>query len=268
MKVMTYLFKIIWPLTLFFYMPMLMVKSQAFASTSFVSAKVNFIKEKQALPKSEKKEIRVQSKLDEELRSLKENNEKMAKLLEARSNIPFIWSPKKPTLTGKTYFGRVLNSIVSTNLSSPVLVEINEGQGLARGSYFSCQGNTQHKRMHAFCHKLITNNKEVAVNTQLLNLDGTAGLVGEFDDGKEELVAGAILAGAASGVLSMAQDRVNTPFGEARSNSSKNQLYQGAIGAGQTVSDLLLDEFKRTEPIVTIDAGKPVIIYYLEASHE
>jgi len=99
-------------------------------------------------------------------------------------------------------------------------------------------------------------------------MDGSAGLEGEYDDAKESLIAGAVLSDFSQGMLSAAQTRIAGPLGSLNDASVQNQLLQGAINSGRTTSDLLLEEMKTQEPVVTVEAGSEVLIYFMEAVHE
>jgi len=197
-----------------------------------------------------------------------ENNKRLNELLHARTSLPVIWEGQRQILTGKTYRGTLLNTIVSTNQASPVLVRADLNQGLPYNSKFSCQAMTQNKRVFCVCSKLITSDREIPIQAQLLNLDGSSGLEGIYEDGKEELIAGAVLSDFSQGMLSAAQNRISTPFGSIQDTTLKNQLLQGAINSANTTSEILLDEMKQTVPIVTIEAGVEVLIYFMEAINE
>ena len=202
------------------------------------------------------------------LKRLVENNQKMTELLERRSQEPVIWDQRSKIHTGKAYRGLLLNTIVSTNLASPILVEAFPDQGLPHRTKFFCQGNTQHKRVHTLCSKMITADGTIAINAQLLNPDGSAGLEGEFEDGKDVLIAGAVLSDFSQGVLSASQSRIGSPFGAIRDDSVKNQILQGAIQSGRSTSEILLDEMRRVEPVVTVEAGSEVLIFFTEGLHD
>lgn len=202
------------------------------------------------------------------LNKILENNQRLNSLLQSRSSVPVIWEQGAKILTGKVFRGTLLNSIVSTNLSSPVLVLAHAGQGLPPKTKFTCQGVTQNKRVFTLCNKMVTTDKEIPIQAQILNMDGTSGLLGDYDDGKEDLIAGAVISDFAGGMLSAAQSRIGTPFGSLRDDSFENQLLQGAIESGRTTSDILLEEMKTKEPVVTIDAGEEVLIYFMEAVNE
>ena len=48
----------------------------------------------------------------------------------------------------------------------------------------------------------------------------------------------------------------------------KNKVFQGLISSGQTTSDILLEDMKNKEPVVTVEAGTQVLIYFQEAINE
>ena len=115
---------------------------------------------------------------------------------------------------------------------------------------------------------MITSDKEIQISAQLLNIDGSSDLQGIYEDGKEDLITGAIISDFSQGMLSAAQNRVTTPFGTIQDGSLKNQLLQGAINSAGTTSELLLEEMKTTSPVVTIEAGTEILIYFMEALNE
>jgi hypothetical protein len=198
---------------------------------------------------------------------LKSNNE-IKDILNRKSSIPVIWDGAKNINTGKIFRGTLLNSIVSTNLSSPLIVKAHSNQGLKVNTRFICQGVTKHKRVHTICTKMVSEGKERTINAQLLNLDGTAGLIGEYDSNKESLIAGSVLNSFSQGILSAAGDRVQTNLGTIDSNTLKNQVISGLITGADTTNNLIQDEINNSEPIVTINAGAEVLIYFLEAPIE
>lgn len=202
------------------------------------------------------------------LNKILENNKRLNSLLQSRSGVPVIWEHRAKILTGKVLRGTLLNSIVSTNLTSPVIVMAHPNQGLPYKTKFSCQGTTQNKRVLTLCNKMVTTEKEIPIQAQLLNTDGSSGLEGVYDDGKDQLIAGAVLSDFAQGMLSAAQTRIAGPLGAVRDDSVKNQLLQGAVESGRTTSEILLEEMKTAEPIVTIEAGEEVLIYFMEAVNE
>lgn len=202
------------------------------------------------------------------LKKLLEKGERLNELLLRRSSVPVIWEQESRILTGKVFRGTLLNSIISTNLSSPVLIRAHAGQGLPPKTRFSCQGVTQNKRVFTLCNKMVTTDKEIAIQAQVLNLDGTSGLLGEYDDAKEDMIVGAIISDFAQGMFSAAQTRFATPIGSLKDDSVKNQVLQGGVESARTTSDILLEEMKNKEPVVSVKAGEEVLVYFMEAINE
>lgn len=192
----------------------------------------------------------------------------MEEFIERASKNPAIWdfTLEYDFKTGTVLKGRILNSIVSTNLESPLIVEIFLDQGLPEGTIFSCTGTTKHKRVVAACNRMITpghGGDEFSVVTSLLNTDGSAGIKADyFYSGKEELVAGAIAFSFARGVIENSQDRIATPLGQTTPDTIKNNYLNGVLGATDELTNMMRQEMQTREPKVFIKAGKPILIYF------
>ncbi len=191
-------------------------------------------------------------------------NKKIHDLLQRKRNEPYIFERSDKKLTGSTHRGVLLNSIYSTNLASPVLVQVRDHEDRLNGSYFSCSGVTQHKRVQVYCNKLVHEDKEYQVKTQILNLDGSSGLIGEYYDGKEDLIAGTIISDFSRGVLRVAQSKSQVGVEAVVDPTSRNEIYQGLIESGETLSDVMTEEMKSVEPIVTINSGTEVLVFFME----
>ena len=208
------------------------------------------------------------SKENSILKKMYEQNKKIEELLRLRTTKPYIWSTQEKIFTGKVYKATLLNTIVSSNLSTPILVKAHSGQGLEFNTKFSCFGVTKNKRVQTVCDKMITSKGEKSVLAALLNLDGSSGLEGHFDDKKENMITGAIISDFVSGILSASKSRVVTQIGEIEDASLKNKIHSGLINSAQRGSELLLAESKNLEPVITIEAGKTVLVYFKEAVNE
>ncbi len=218
------------------------------------------------LVSSGKKESKKRS--EDVFQKLLEQGKKIDELLKQRSTLPVIWEQRAKILTGKVFRATLLNSINSTNNSSPVLVKAFPNQGLPPETKFTCQGVTAHERVFVLCNKMVTLEKEILITAQVLNRDGSSGLLGEFEDGKDEMITGALISNFTSGVLSSAQSKISGPIGAAREDSTRNQILQGLVESGKTTSDLLTEEMKTKEPILTIEAGAEVLVYFMEGINE
>lgn len=191
---------------------------------------------------------------DEAINRVMEQGKRIEALLKRRSAIPIIWEKRKTFKTGTTVRGTLLNSIVSSNLESPVLIEAHANQGLSTGTLFSCKAITKNKRVLTLCNKLIKRNGEHKINAQALNLDGSSGLVGEYNDQKETMIEGALVSEFTSGMINAAGSKISTPY--------------GLVSAGEKSSEILIGEGKNLEPIITVQAGTEVLVYFMEALNE
>lgn len=200
------------------------------------------------------------------LKKLSVQNEKLLELLKSKSSeeVPFIWDGTRKIETTKVIRGILLNSVVSTNLESPLLVESLDSSSLPQGTRFKCSGITKNKRVLTICDKMITPTKEVSVKVQILNLDGSAGLRGEYNDGKDSYIAGAIISDFAKGIINASKNKLAVPLGVVDAETDKNKILEGLANSASTTSDVLLDEMKNQEPKVFIEAGKPVLIFFME----
>ena len=202
------------------------------------------------------------------LKKIHEENEKLNKLIENHTYAPIIWDGSKKIETTKTIRGLLLNSVVSTNLESPLLVQVFRDQGLPIGTRFSCKGITSNKRVLTYCDRMITPTKEVPVKVQILNTDGSSGLRGIYNDNKDSFIAGAVLSDLGRGIISASVSKLAPAIGTINEANEKAQIIEGLANSTRTTSDILQDEMKSQEPKVFIEAGKPVLIYFMESLNE
>lgn len=195
------------------------------------------------------------------------SGEKLDKIIEQYRDRPAIWdfTLTYDIKTASVLRGKLLNSIVSTNLESPLVVEVFPDQGLPEGTIISCLGMTKFKRVIAGCSRMITPGSagnEYDVEISLLNTDGTAGLTGEYYSGKELYVAGMIASSFARGSIELSQSRIATAGGELKLNSAKNRYLEGILNSADEATDLMKKEMQTTEPKVYIGAGKEVLVFF------
>lgn len=188
-----------------------------------------------------------------------ENYKKIALL---RMDTPFVWDRTVAIKTGDMFFGTLIQNVLSTNIEAPMNVNLQRSKEFPNGGRLICKGITKFKRVHSHCAKLVTNNGEFEVDAQLLDIDGSAGLVGEFYSGKEEYVSGLIVSEAVKGILEISQQRHTTIYGQEVLPTAKNKLLQGSINVSNEVSDLLKDEMQTKEPKVFVKKDKKVIVYF------
>lgn len=203
------------------------------------------------------------------LKSLVMQNERANELLGKYQQKSGIWdfTNQFDFKTGTVIRGTLLNSVVSTNLESPLLVEVESGEILPSKTMFSCKGVTKFNRVMAACNKLIVPDKdqEYEVQVGLLNLDGSSGLrADEVYTGKEEYIASSIATAFSRGLIELKTERLASPFGEITANTAKNRLTNGLLGSMDEANNIMKDEMQNKEPKVFINSGRPVLIYFYE----
>ncbi len=239
---------------------------------SSLSAQVN-IQKRERKPETSSKSKKTSNKVTKkqmplrEMSELKESSQKLDQFIEKYRDRPAVWdfTNSYDYKTASVLRGRLLNSIVSTNLESPMVIEVHSDQGLPEGTILSCLGMTKYKRVIAGCNRLVTPGaagEEYDVQTSVLNTDGTAGLTGEYFSGKELYVAGMIASSFARGSIELSQSRIATMGGEMKLNNAKNRYLEGILNSADEASDLMKKEMQTTEPKVFIKAGKEVLIYF------
>ena len=179
------------------------------------------------------------------LESLKRQNEKIKKLLLRNSNrLEFQDRTTDYNITmGSIVSARLLNSIISSNLSSPILVESINGRVVPKGTRFFCNGEEKKNRIHIVCKLVIIEGIEYPVIVQLLNLDGSAGLRGKIYTGDDKKIAGILSAS----ILERMTD----------------SLSKIAIKGRDEVASLIRknsDESQKT--IIHIESGTGVLVYF------
>jgi hypothetical protein len=169
--------------------------------------------------------------------------------------------------SGTVIKGILLNSVVSTNLESPLIVEVLENEMLPVGTKFICRGVTKFNRVHSACNKLIIpdGQEEFEVQVSLLNEDGSSGLkADEVFTGKEQYIAATVATAFSKGLIELSTDRLASPLGEITSNTRKNRLTNGVLSSLDETNNIMNSEMKSKEPKAYIGAGKAVLIYFQE----
>ncbi len=196
------------------------------------------------------------------LQTIAKQNAELKALIPAKSNRPLISDNSLEFVTGTVIKGQMLNSVVSTNLESPILVAPLAGERLGENSRFSCTGTTKHKRVIAACNLLVKNGREYEIETDILNLDGSSGIRGEYYEGQEGYVAGMLAAEIAKGIIGIPAAKINSQNGGMELPRHKNQLISGLLDGASLGTDTLKNQMNTTEPVVFINAGTQVLIYF------
>lgn len=156
--------------------------------------------------------------------------------------------------------GKLMFSILSTNLGAPIVIIPDKKAGLPFGAKFHCQGSTKFKRVVGECNKLIIDGEVIPLSAQILADDGTYGLRGDFYSGQEEYVAGMIISEATKGLLAVQQTTLNTELGTVTTNTAKNAILQGLVNSADQTTDLLREQMQTKEPKVFVKSNTRAVL--------
>ena len=133
--------------------PIEVIKNYIFSSKNTHS---ELLKNKSKKNTSLKNEGKI-SELEEIKQFDKASNQAIKNYLSKNSIAVWDFTTKYDVKTGTAIRAILLNSVVSSNLESPMLVETVEAfSGIPEGTKFSCSGATKNKRVLAVCNKLVT----------------------------------------------------------------------------------------------------------------
>lgn len=198
------------------------------------------------------------------VKQLEAENKNLKLLAKFKLNRPDFIDASFDIKTGDMFSASTDLSVLSTNLSSPMPISLEESDTFPNGARVICSGKTYLKRIVATCEKIVTDEFELPINAILLDSDGTNGIRGQYYTGKEEYITGIIASEFSKGALSMSLNRIDTPNGVDITNDPRNVVLGGLINTGNEVTNLMKDEMQNKEPKVFVERGRKTILYFVE----
>jgi hypothetical protein len=172
---------------------------------------------------------------------------------------------------GSTLTAKLINSIISTNVGSPVIAEIPEDvlahntpsipQGTKAIGQATYDDATQRIQVH-FNTFVYPEGDQHAVQAMAMEPDGSAGLSGDYHSqgGKREL--GNFLGNFVSGFANGMEDRAATEFGVPYEiGSIRDGVLNGVSLSSQNEAKMLSDDLAKSKPYMTLSGGQSFIIY-------
>lgn len=158
--------------------------------------------------------------------------------------------------------GKTTQAIYATNTQSRVIISNIKGSMIPANSKIICEVYAKYKRICGSCNRAIINGTGYDIDATLNNKDGSNCAVGEISDDKEKYMTGIFLSEMAQGALAISQSSLPTITGNAIENSARNKISQGLINTGNEATDILKEEYKTAEPIVSLPQFSNVIIQF------
>lgn len=158
--------------------------------------------------------------------------------------------------------GQTMLTIRATNQTSVALISNFQGSSLPKGSKIECEVFAKYKRACGFCSKLIVNGVGQDIEADLMNRDGSSCVIGKLSNHKEQYLTGIFAAEMAKGAIALSQTTAQIPGGEILQRSARNKLLEGLGNSSSAASDLMKEEYQTKEPIVTVERGTGVVLYF------
>jgi len=218
----------------------------------------NYKKKKTVVKKIIKKAPRKKNK---NLQKIRKENKKLKNKIEqlSRKQNSFDFTKKLNIQSGTIFKGILLNSVVSSNLSSPMKVEITKNKVFPDGATLLCTSTRNNRRIYAVCDRLLDEGVEYTdLQISLLNLDGSIGLKGKYWSGDESYIAGLAISSIAKGVTRIESDSV----GLNNSQLTRRRVLDGVDTSFDEVLNLMRQKLEKDSGVVSIKSGRKVLAYF------
>ena len=184
------------------------------------------------------------------LDQLVKQNKQIAELLRRKLSKPNIYdlTASYNLPTGTILRGKTLNSVLSTNLATPLKVRITSGP--LKNATLNCMGVVLSKRIHTTCPSLIIGGLEHKSAITLLNLDGSAGLIGRYHAGAEKALASTSASSILQGLTNLG------------SSTLKGNLIDSGKSVLNSATELIGEEQTKSGGIVMLPSGTQVLLYF------
>ena len=155
-------------------------------------------------------------------------------------------------------------SIRATPQPSTVLLTDLKGSDLPADAKIECEVVGKYKRICGQCSRLILDGKSHQIRAELRNRDGSNCAIGELSDDGETYMVGVAFSELAQGALAISQTSIPTVGGNLIENSASNKLRQGAINLAGEGTEIFKERMRTQEPIVFLERGSQVAVYFIE----
>lgn len=170
--------------------------------------------------------------------------------------------------TGNVYRGISQNRIIVGGEGSPSIIQFNQNQGNLSG--LKCLGlakaSSTDGRIHFDVTRLITHSgKVVPIKAVVLDQAGSIDVEAQVFSSKALAVAGSLASSFIAGVAANKQTGNTNAFGFYQNQpSGKNAILGGIAQTAADQSKRLIEESTTEKPILVLDEGTPVNIYFDE----
>jgi len=169
---------------------------------------------------------------------------------------------------GRLLFGRTVNRLVVGVEGSPVLIDLDEGQGALSGirvTGLARQSGTEGRVTVEIQRVLLRSGKAISIQGAGLDPEGAYGLSAQVMSSKALAVAGAMASSFISGLAAAQQTQTTSPFGFSQVQpTGRNAILQGVAQTAADQSKRLIEDATKEKPVLIVEALSPVTVMIQE----
>lgn len=166
---------------------------------------------------------------------------------------------------GKRLMAQISNRLVVGPEGSPVIITINDGQGLFSGLTVlgqAKQASTEGRLYIDFDRLVFRSGKVVAIKGTALDEAGTYGLKAQVLSSKALMVAGSIAGSFITGYAASQQTTAQNAFGFMQTQpGARNGVLQGVAQTAADQSKRLIEDATKEKPVLVVEPDAKVSLY-------
>jgi len=169
---------------------------------------------------------------------------------------------------GKLLYGKVFNRLIVGSDGSPVLIELDSGQGRysnLRLMGFARQSGTPGRLTVEVQRLLLSNGRAVNLQASALDTDGAFGLEAQVFSSKALALTGALASSFIAGAAASQQTESTNAFGFSQIQpTGRNAIFQGLAQSAADQSKRLIGDATSEKPVLVVESQTSVTVLVQE----
>lgn len=191
------------------------------------------------------------------------DSEKMPPLFQVHANPDRLHAP-----SGSFVFGTLYNRVVLGSEVVQTVIQVNENQGIfssLRVTGKARPSGVEDRVALELDRLILKSGRTISIRAIGQDEEGASGIVAQVLTSKSIAVAGSVLGSFLSGAASLLQTATPSGFGFSQvERSPGNALLQGASQVAADQSRAALHEATKERPVLILEAGTPVTLFFEE----
>lgn len=198
------------------------------------------------------------------MQSTNDGDGKAVSLIRLHSDLTVLRLP-----VGKAITCRLRNRLVVGSEGSPAILVVAPNQGALSGVKVlgkARQSGTPGRVLMDLERLVFANGRAQVIKASALDDNGAYGLEAQVFSSKAIMLAGAMAGSMISGFAAAQQNQTTTAFGFQQSTPGlRNGILQGVAQSAAEQSKRLIDESTTEKPVLVVEAGQAVLVYFEDA---